>query len=979
MKKKYNILEYSEFPAEAIMTDYNVHSTLFFKYLKVTWRIYLLFVLVIFSHFFLLLLFPQYNRSITDIIWTLSQLVSIIAAVPAFKKSSDYIKRAWFFMIIYGVLIFSGILIRFYYDFFLHVFTGASLSTYFFAVGHSVLIITFIFFSYSRESSFKIRRQLNLLGLVLITILFVSCLINYNVLSETTGIRSIVRAAIAGVINISGIIIGLGLYWTEVWKKNSKRKIIFITLLSSAFVLFILNNLYFTKRILAGEVIVGGFPDILGTAGILLVALAAWYEINFKEQSREAEDYNLFYVSRFERIIPFISLLTMLAVLYLNISKLDGTLVKYLIFLMIPYSVFLLFFELYSYRSEDALLAVLSVSPTGVHITDRKFHKTYFINKSLFDIFSSSDIPPDLITGSNIPEELKSKIIRSIAEQKTLDNIETMLTRPDGTKFIAQCKIIPAKYYSHDIVISWIWDITNRKKYEGAILQQKYSAEIASLYKSELLNNLSNRIQSGYVTMKPDNKGWPDFILTGMNRRVLELFSFKDDLSGRTLRNIFPNPEAGLISRFFEVLNTGVAVKRELYFKEIDKIFLFLIFRASDDEVACLIDDITESKRKEKELVERERELSTLLGNLPGMVYRCKNDKKWTMFFVSQGLFELSGYKPEELIEGGRIIWSDLIHPDDREKVWLEGQDAIRRHESFYLDYRIITKDSSVKHVWEKGLGIFDENDELLFLEGFIFDITKQKEAETVLRESEKKEKEIEKARALGQMAGGIAHDLNNRLMGIGAYTSLIDMKIKDQNLKKYTDGIHESIQKSTELIENLLIFARQSDIISDIFSINAMLREMIVKAPGGFPDDIKISSTFSAAADSIQGDYKQIYKAVFNIISNAKDAMPDGGDIVISTVNTTIENSSLSDLTEGNIKKVFIVIKISDSGMGIEKENLSRIFDPFYTTKPVGKGKGLSLSAVYGTIQSHKGAITVDSTPGKGTSFSIYLPVAEH
>jgi len=118
------------------------------------------------------------------------------------------------------------------------------------------------------------------------------------------------------------------------------------------------------------------------------------------------------------------------------------------------------------------------------------------------------------------------------------------------------------------------------------------------------------------------------------------------------------------------------------------------------------------------------------------------------------------------------------------------------------------------------------------------------------------------------------------------------------------------------------------------------------------------------------------VYKAVFDILSNAKDAMPDGGRIIISTENKTIENGLLSDLNQGNKRKVFIVMKISDSGLGIEREHLDKIFDPFYTTKPVGKGKGLGLSAVYGTIQAHKGAITVDSTPGEGTSFSIFLPV---
>ena len=138
----------------------------------------------------------------------------------------------------------------------------------------------------------------------------------------------------------------------------------------------------------------------------------------------------------------------------------------------------------------------------------------------------------------------------------------------------------------------------------------------------------------------------------------------------------------------------------------------------------------------------------------------------------------------------------------------------------------------------------------------------------------------------------------------------------------------------------------------------------------------IKINSVFNAEEDRVKGNSQQIYRAVSDIVSNSRDAMPWGGIITISTENRTVKEGPLSELAHDS-KKGFIVINISDSGFGIEKENLSRIFDPFYTTKPVGKGRGLGLSAVYGTIQAHNGAITVDSNPGEGTTFSIYLPVA--
>jgi signal transduction histidine kinase len=151
----------------------------------------------------------------------------------------------------------------------------------------------------------------------------------------------------------------------------------------------------------------------------------------------------------------------------------------------------------------------------------------------------------------------------------------------------------------------------------------------------------------------------------------------------------------------------------------------------------------------------------------------------------------------------------------------------------------------------------------------------------------------------------------------------------------------------------------------------------MIIRLSEDLPREITVNTSFMAASDSINGDLRQICRSIYDIAINARDAMIDGGIISITTENRKIEEGNLLDLTEGDADRLFIVIKISDTGPGIEKENLGRIFDPFFTTKPVGKGRGLGLSAVYGTIQSHRGAITVDSKPGKGTTFSIYLPVA--
>jgi PAS domain S-box-containing protein len=156
----------------------------------------------------------------------------------------------------------------------------------------------------------------------------------------------------------------------------------------------------------------------------------------------------------------------------------------------------------------------------------------------------------------------------------------------------------------------------------------------------------------------------------------------------------------------------------------------------ASDDVLCLIRDITDRKQAEQDLKNSQRMYSTLVGNLPGMVYRCSNDKKWSMQFVSEGAYQLTGYKCSSLMNG-RVAYSDVIHPDDRRRVWTEVQKAIKQKRSFTLNYRILTSKGVQKWVWEQGSAIYDDNGKLIVIEGFVIDITQQKQGEEKLRFSD--------------------------------------------------------------------------------------------------------------------------------------------------------------------------------------------------------------------------------------------------
>lgn len=967
------------------MSDNKHRSTFFLKYLIMARYLALPILSIVLIQFVFIIIFPSERYIIDFVVKFFSFIFMIGFALNSFRESSSLIKKAWFFIICWGLII---LLILILNQFQIHnIISGNQLPLQLLlSFANISIILSFIILGRSGEPVFKVRRQLYIIGLTVLSVLIIAYIINYHSISAINYEKNEPRIISADIIpiiistfttgfNLATFIITLEVFWIDIRKKEEKRKVVYVTLMMSVFISYIINIFYLTE--MSPGVKVPVYVEISGTFAMLLIGLAAWYEVNIKNEIPADLKYSLFYVSRIERIIPVLSMIILMTVFYFYSYKINELLIRTSFFIFVPFILFLLLYEWYSYRSEDALISILSISPSGILITDRKLEKTYFVNDSLYKIFKSSAVPSDLVISHNTSQELKIKITQAIAAGTILDNLEAVFIRKGGTAFNAQCKIVPTKYYSYDVVISWIVDITERKKYENLILRQKYSAEIASLHKTELLNNLTNRLQSGYATMKPHPEGWSDFIFTGMNRVGRELFGFHEDQTGKRIKEVFPGISDRLIYRLFEVLNTGIAFRREIGYQKIGKIFLFLLFKASDDEVACLVDDITETKIKEKELVARERELRSLLANFPGMAYRCMDEKRLSMLFVSRGIVDLCGYMPKEILDEGSITWNDIICNEDRDMVLSTVGDALKNRENFHIEYRIISKDGRMKQVWERGSGVYDDSGIFMFIEGFIVDITKLKEAEAVLKENDLKEKEMEKARALGQMAGGIAHDLNNRLMGMMSFASLIDMKVKDQNIKKYTDGIQDSIKRSTELIESLLIFARQIVMNRSIISVHTMLHEVIKSLAAVLPPEVTVSTCFNAGKDTVKADFQQICRAVSDIVINARDAMPEGGVITIDTVNSKIDGGSLVDLTEGDAEREFIVIKISDSGPGIEKENLGRIFDPFFTTKPVGKGRGLGLSAVYGTIQAHKGAITVDSRPGEGTEFSIFLPVA--
>jgi CheY-like chemotaxis protein len=228
---------------------------------------------------------------------------------------------------------------------------------------------------------------------------------------------------------------------------------------------------------------------------------------------------------------------------------------------------------------------------------------------------------------------------------------------------------------------------------------------------------------------------------------------------------------------------------------------------------------------------------------------------------------------------------------------------------------------------------------------------------------------------AIGTLAGGVAHDFNNILTALVGYAALLRMKVNDKTLHAYVDQILSASQKATDLIQSLLAFSRQQAASLKPISLNSLLKgtEKLLKRL--VTEDIAIKTQLAAEDIIIMADATQLDQILFNLTTNARDAMPQGGILTIETRQVTLDNEFKRFHGYGGPGQ-YALLSVSDTGMGMDNTTQERIFEPFFTTKEVGKGTGLGLSTIYGIVQQHNGYITVKSKPKKGTTFDIYLPV---
>ncbi|TGU72967.1 response regulator [Geomonas terrae] len=333
-------------------------------------------------------------------------------------------------------------------------------------------------------------------------------------------------------------------------------------------------------------------------------------------------------------------------------------------------------------------------------------------------------------------------------------------------------------------------------------------------------------------------------------------------------------------------------------------------------------------------------------------------DLKSGDFYYSPRWKELLGFADDELFNEADTFFSRL-HPDEVARV----QDALDAHfsgrSSFDLELRLRTREEVYLKVRCRGQAEWNTEGEAVRLSGAITDITERQQMEEQLRQSQKME-------AVGQLAGGVAHDFNNVLTVIAGYANILKMDLPDDSQHlELVEQIAVASERAAQLTRGLLAFSRKQAMApqqTDVGEIVRRVEQFLVRVIG---EDIQLKTELLPERLPVFVDLGQIEQVLINLAANARDAMPRGGTFTIAT--------GLQEAGAGGAQAVIIV---SDTGKGMDEETRNRIFEPFFTTKEVGKGTGLGMAIVYGIIQQHKGSIRVSSTPGYGTTFTIELPL---
>lgn len=419
------------------------------------------------------------------------------------------------------------------------------------------------------------------------------------------------------------------------------------------------------------------------------------------------------------------------------------------------------------------------------------------------------------------------------------------------------------------------------------------------------------------------------------------------------------------------VLNQPISFVKE--YKEI-VIATILIFVTLCTLISFLLLTLVRKKKAERELKASRNFLTSVLDNLPDMVF-VKNAKDLCFVRLNKAGEKIFGKEAAQIV--GKNDY-DFFPKEEADFFTTTDREVLSRKDLLDIPVEPIQTQSGSRFLHTKKIPLFDEHGVPAFLLGISRDITAEKLAEREKLELQDKLKQAQKMEAIGTLAGGIAHDFNNILSAIIGYTQLAQLQpdISDQ-LKKYLVGISKGAERARQLVRQILTFSRKNEQNHEIIVFSEVVKESLDLLRCSLPSTITIKQDLNSCCH-ILADATQLHQVVMNLCTNSYHAMQETGGIIKVTLNEieVLKNSEspLPGMKTGR----YVQLSVSDSGKGMDKAVIDRIFDPYFTTKGPEAGTGLGLAVVHGIIKNHGGVIGVESQPDIGTTINVYLPLPD-
>jgi PAS domain S-box-containing protein len=342
-------------------------------------------------------------------------------------------------------------------------------------------------------------------------------------------------------------------------------------------------------------------------------------------------------------------------------------------------------------------------------------------------------------------------------------------------------------------------------------------------------------------------------------------------------------------------------------------------------------------------------------------VYRTEPSRPWRAIHISNEIEAITGYPVRDFIDGPIRSYGEIELPEDTEMSARIIEMGIASKQPYIIESRIRHADGSIRWIYEQGRAVYSEQGDPLWLDGVLFDITERKRAEEALREAQK-------LASMGSLAAGMAHEINSPLQVITGLSERITRQLEsgqldEGRLKRDIATVNHCGWNIANIVRSLLTYARESPGQVASHNLNEIVKDALLLTEHQLKtwSNISVLSDLGRNLPPLSCERTQIVQVLINLLTNARDAMPNGGKITIRTRYNAEHNR--------------FKLQVSDTGTGIPKEMQTKIFDPFFTTKPVDQGTGLGLSIVFGIVKTHGGDIKVESAPKQGTTFTISLP----